>query len=275
MNEQFERLKTARKQAGYSSASEAAKAMKIAIGTYAGHENGNRAFDIDTGKRYAKFFKVALTWLLTGEGPMKTVMRDEETRLNNPKNIPESRRSLIDDYDPEEEERLLPSADDAVFTTAKTYEPSIPGARPEIDVRLGAGYGTVGETLVTAGKDGDMIGHRVIDEWVFPEGFFRNELRAATNWIIIQEILGDSMLPTLNSGDRAIIDLSQNRFGQDGVYSFDDGDGEPRVKRLQKVLFSSPEQVQVISDNPNHPAQTVELARVRIIGRVVGKVSRI
>lgn len=263
-----ERLKAARKQAGYSSASEAANALGISIGTYAGHENGNRAFDVETAKRYAKFFKVPLTWLLTGEGPMKTIMREEETRLSGPV------RPLIDNYDPEAPDEAGEEVDN-VYSAAAPYKPRLPGARPEIDVRLGAGQGTIGDGY-TADVNGVAVsGHRVIGEWVFPEHFFRHELRAATHSTIIQEVVGDSMSGTLNSGDRAIIDTSQNRYTQDGIYSFDDGDGEPRVKRLQKVLFSQPEMVHIISDNPTHPVQTVELSKVRIIGRIVGKVSRL
>jgi phage repressor protein C with HTH and peptisase S24 domain len=268
-----ERLKSARKLAGYSSASEAAAAMGIAIGTYAGHENGNRAFDVETAKRYAKFFKVALTWLLTGEGPMKTTMREEEARQENPIAIADKRRALVDDFDPDAPDETV--SDELVYTTAKPYEPRLPGARPEIDVRLGAGHGTVGETYVATVGDMNYTGHRVIGEWVFPEGFSKNELRAATNAIVIHEVTGDSMSGTLNPGDRAIVDTSQTRLAQDGIYSFDDGDGEPRVKRLQKVLFSDPQMIHVISDNPAHTTQIVELSRVKIIGRVVGKVSRI
>ncbi len=269
-----ERLKAARKLAGYSSATEAAQAMGIATGTYAGHENGNRAFDVETAKRYAKFYKVALTWLLTGEGPTKSVMRDEEARLTGANETAAQRRPLIDNYDPEVGDDAAEETDN-VYSTAAPYKPRLPGARPEIDVRLGAGQGTIGDGYAVDVNGVAVSGHRVVGEWVFPEHFFRHELRAATNSTIIQEVIGDSMSGTLNSGDRAIIDTSQNRYTQDGIYSFDDGDGEPRVKRLQKVLFSQPEMVHIISDNPTHPPQTVELSKVRIIGRIVGKVSRL
>lgn len=66
-----DRLKQARKSAGYRSAQAAADALGIAYPTYAGHENGARAFDIDAARHYAQRFKVDLEWLLTGKGDPK------------------------------------------------------------------------------------------------------------------------------------------------------------------------------------------------------------
>lgn len=59
------RLRQARKEAGYSSASEAADAFdSIKTPTLTSHENGTRAFDVDAAIRYGKAFKVAPAWLL-------------------------------------------------------------------------------------------------------------------------------------------------------------------------------------------------------------------
>lgn len=80
------------------------------------------------------------------------------------------------------------------------------------------------------------------------------------------------MSPSINPGDRVIIDTKQNYFGPDGVYVFDEGDGEPRVKRLQKILRSN--QVAVISDNSIHQTQNIDIEELRIIGRVVGRIHR-
>jgi phage repressor protein C with HTH and peptisase S24 domain len=63
------RLKEARKQAGYDSPSDAARAMGAEIPTYLGHENGSRGLS-RAALRYADFFQVRLDWLLSGKGPM-------------------------------------------------------------------------------------------------------------------------------------------------------------------------------------------------------------
>lgn len=68
MSEMNERLAWARENAGYESASDAARALGIAIPTYVMHENGTRGFRKDSATRYAKFFRISLEWLLTGRG---------------------------------------------------------------------------------------------------------------------------------------------------------------------------------------------------------------
>lgn len=62
------RLKQARKAAGFKRAVEAAESLGLAYQTYAGHENGSRAFDNEAAAQYSRRFKVSLDWLLTGRG---------------------------------------------------------------------------------------------------------------------------------------------------------------------------------------------------------------
>lgn len=70
MSTSGERLRQARAAAKYGSAADAARAMNIPYGTYAGHENGNRGFGGNLD-RYAQFFGVRGEWLRTGAGTMK------------------------------------------------------------------------------------------------------------------------------------------------------------------------------------------------------------
>src|SRR5262245_7853924 len=65
--EPHHRLRFAREQAGYASASDAARAMGVEEPTYLGHENGSRGLS-RAAQRYAKFFRVSLDWLLAGRG---------------------------------------------------------------------------------------------------------------------------------------------------------------------------------------------------------------
>jgi phage repressor protein C with HTH and peptisase S24 domain len=64
------RLRFAREQAGYASASDAARAMGVEEPTYLGHENGSRGLS-RAGARYARFFHVSLDWLIGGRGDYK------------------------------------------------------------------------------------------------------------------------------------------------------------------------------------------------------------
>ena len=75
MKTRGERLAWAREQAGYKSKSEAARALQIPIPTYNSHERaeepGGRDFDPEQAEAYARKFRVALGWLLTGKGDPK------------------------------------------------------------------------------------------------------------------------------------------------------------------------------------------------------------
>lgn len=63
-----ERLREARKKAGFSSAMAAAKKFGWPTSTYAAHENGQNEFSVDVAEKYARAFKVTASWLLTDEG---------------------------------------------------------------------------------------------------------------------------------------------------------------------------------------------------------------
>lgn len=68
MGTRGERLKKARKDAGFRTATDAAKALGIPYPTYAAHENGSRQYEADEAVVYARRFKVPIEWLLTGRG---------------------------------------------------------------------------------------------------------------------------------------------------------------------------------------------------------------
>ncbi len=68
------RLQHAREAAQYASAALAARAMGVLEPVYQAHENGSKGLS-RSGARYAKFFNVALDWLMTGRGEMKPVTR--------------------------------------------------------------------------------------------------------------------------------------------------------------------------------------------------------
>jgi len=59
-----ERLRQARKAAGFDSAQEAADAFNWNAPAYRHHENGTRGFGADAAKKYGRAFKVRAGWLL-------------------------------------------------------------------------------------------------------------------------------------------------------------------------------------------------------------------
>ncbi|HEY3949164.1 helix-turn-helix transcriptional regulator [Phenylobacterium sp.] len=65
-----ERLRGARKAAGYASASMAAKTFGWSVNTYSSNENGNAPYSYKTARLYGAAFGVRAEWLYEGEPPM-------------------------------------------------------------------------------------------------------------------------------------------------------------------------------------------------------------
>ncbi|KQY71333.1 phage repressor protein [Ensifer sp. Root142] len=180
--------------------------------------------------------------------------------------------SFVSSFDPDSEE--VDGAEGDLSYSREHWHPSVDGAVPEVDVKLGAGFGSVGEVInLPVGRE-TVAGHRVVAEWLIPESYLRNEAKVSPGFTLIMEIVGDSMMPTYLPGDRVIVDLAQNSMLTDTVYAISDGQTEPQIKRLQRVPFSDPPQVRIISDNPALETFTVELERLTIIGRVCGHIAR-
>lgn len=261
-----QRLKLAR-QERYRSASQAAEALGVPTPTYLAHENGSRDFDEQSGILYARRLGVSLSWLMLGVGPMKAPRTGPTPEGSDDTLV---RVVAGREFDPDPE--FDPDGDKAA-SSSEPYKPSLPNARPEIDVKPGAGLGTVGQTFGVDSK-GIVTGHRVVAEWVIPPDYMRHELGARPSMIMVMQVIGDSMEPTLKHNDRVLVDISQNVFGPDAVYVIDDGDGEPRVKRLTKNIMSDPPSVSIKSDNPLAEQRVqVLLGAFRIVGRVVGRVT--
>lgn len=68
MTDIAERLRIARRNAGFANASEAAEAFGWKPSTYLGHENGSRGFKLERAVEYARRFGVSPDWLMTGKG---------------------------------------------------------------------------------------------------------------------------------------------------------------------------------------------------------------
>lgn len=198
----------------------------------------------------------------------------EDLMLNRP-----PRASLISSFDPDipdpeytdDQEEVN---DPRVGYNREDWVPSIDGALPEIDVKLGAGMGTVGDTINLPVGPLSQSGHAVIAEWLIPEDYLRNEAKSSPRQTLVMEVIGDSMIPTYQPGDRVLVDLAQNAMTSDTVYVISDGYTEPQIKRLQRVPFSEPPKVIIISDNSNLERFTVDLNRLSIIGRVCGHIAR-
>jgi phage repressor protein C with HTH and peptisase S24 domain len=188
----------------------------------------------------ARLLGVRLDWLARGEGPML----DEE-------------------------------ADQARFTSARASgEVTELQSQlvPEVDLRAGAGGGGLAALSEREGEfaisDDVTKGH-----WLLPPDYLRElGVRPARAFVI--EVRGDSMAPTLESGDRVIVDMADNRPSPPGVFVLWDGIGYV-AKRIEPVRPSEPLRYRVASDNPHHTPYEILEDEAKIVGRVIWRAQRI
>lgn len=103
--------------------------------------------------------------------------------------------------------------------------------------------------------------------WPMPRPYL-DEMRMSGGTLAMVPVKGDSMEPTLKSGDRVMIDMGDRNVTQPGIFVIADGNGRV-VKRVETIPASSPPLLKLISDNPLHTKYDVLAELVEVIGRVV------
>ncbi len=131
----------------------------------------------------------------------------------------------------------------------------------EVDARASAG----------GGAELDMP--KKIQEWGFPEEWIRHELQAAPSELTIITIDGDSMVPTINPGDKAVVNRAQTMPSPPGIFVLWDGLGIV-AKRLEHIPNTSPPKVRVTSDNTRYEPYERTAEEISIVGRVVARWQR-
>jgi phage repressor protein C with HTH and peptisase S24 domain len=110
---------------------------------------------------------------------------------------------------------------------------------------------------------------QVIYRIAFREEWIRSVTRAPLEQLGVITVDGDSMEPTLRTGDTVLVDFGQNQPGdKDGIYVIRTGNGL-QVKRLQ-VELGRPVRLSVLSDNPAYqPQRNLSAEDIQVIGRVI------
>lgn len=141
----------------------------------------------------------------------------------------------------------------------------------EVDVRAGAGGGGVPvEAYVTSPDGNSYHAEGIRDRWVIPPTVVREMLHATTAHIRVFEVIGDSMEPRLNEGDRVFIDVRYRVPSPEGIFALWDGLGVV-IKRIQVVRGSDPMRLRIISANAQYEPYEATLDEVNIIGRFAGR----
>jgi transcriptional regulator with XRE-family HTH domain len=141
------------------------------------------------------------------------------------------------------------------------------GQVPELDTRAGMGGGGVPAREVR--KEGRHADPIKPEGWLFPASFVREQLHAAPARLLVLDTNGDSMAPTIASGERVIVDTGHKTPTPDGLYAIRDTFGSIVVKRLQTLRSTRPTRVKIISDNATHPSEEVPLSELEVVGKVL------
>lgn len=189
---------------------------------------GAAALYVRAGRRTG----VTVEWLLYGKG-------------KPPKGVPAEEMAS-------EESRQLTFADKASVTV------------PELEVHAVAGQGADGQFLITQADAVDAM----TGQYSFPAAGFRQAFGANASEVVIAEVLGDSMMPTLYPGQKVMVNIKDNRPTPPGIFYVWDGMGLV-IKRVELIPGSNPPTVRIKSDNPKYETYERTVEEAHINGRVI------
>lgn len=126
----------------------------------------------------------------------------------------------------------------------------------------------------SAGRGALVDEENIVDYMAFREEWVRSRLHADAKDLALLEADGDSMEPTIESGDLLLVDRSITSFQNDAIYIIGRGD-QLIVKRLHSLQSGV---IVIMSDNDTYPPETLTLqeagalriaARLRWFGRMI------
>lgn len=120
------------------------------------------------------------------------------------------------------------------------------------------------DVVACCGTGIEALHENIIGTWDIPLVKFRDFSTAKPENVFMFQVDGDSMTPTLNTGDWAVADMSQNYISSDGLYLIRTASGL-MVKRIQSGLNN----IIIRSDNPAYGELTANVGEISVLGRVI------
>lgn len=130
------------------------------------------------------------------------------------------------------------------------------------------------DVYASAGGGAVMESENVVAEWQFPAQWLRVEIGSSLRDLAVITIEGDSMVGTLDPGDKVVIDVARKTPSPPGVFIVYDGLALV-AKRLEYIEGSEPPSVRILSDNDRYRPYERTLDEVNIVGRVRGRWQRL
>ncbi|HXW84341.1 MAG TPA: S24 family peptidase, partial [Candidatus Binataceae bacterium] len=112
---------------------------------------------------------------------------------------------------------------------------------------------------------------QVVDYLAFKTEWVQRKLGAEPRNLVLIEMVGDTMKPTLNDSDLMLVDLAEPRFRQDGIYLLR-READLIVKRLQRRTDGK---LVIRSDNPIYESSVAARDGLGIIGRAIWAAGRL
>jgi phage repressor protein C with HTH and peptisase S24 domain len=128
---------------------------------------------------------------------------------------------------------------------------------PRYDIKASAGHGAAIES------------EQIVDYVAFKRAWINEKIKPSSpaNLVLVSSV-GDSMMPTIKSGDLLLVDTGDTSIRDHAIYALSFS-GQLVVKRLQRRPDGS---VLIISDNAAYKMEEVapgEVSSLRVVGRVV------
>jgi len=122
------------------------------------------------------------------------------------------------------------------------------------------------DVQASAGMGSDVVAEDIEDYFAFNKAFLSRQLNVSGEELVFVTISGDSMLPTLQDGDRVLVDMSQKAVSHEGLYLLQSEDG-----LMAKRLSDKNGTLLVVSDNSDYENWTLT-ASARESSPVAGKI---
>jgi phage repressor protein C with HTH and peptisase S24 domain len=129
------------------------------------------------------------------------------------------------------------------------------------------------DVTASAGGGAQVYDESIVDYLAFKKNWVL-QMGLDPGNLLLAEVRGDSMSPTINHADLVMLDTRQSRIKSEGVYMINLR-GVLLVKRLQIKINGV---VEVVSDNKKYEKEVIsgeELERLIVVGQIVWHVKKI